>query len=93
MYDTLVLHLNKEDIEGYKYENVLRNITQTCEYKGQVAGGCGYWENLRITATEKKVVCRGSIVKFQRGSNAPFLFQKRCLLPLSMCLLPNASSR
>ena len=74
MYDTLVLHLNKEDIGGYKYENVLRNITQTCEYKGQVAGGCGYWENLRITATEKKVVCRGSIVKFQRGSNAPFLY-------------------
>ena len=42
MYDTIIFLIHKKDIgDSHKWQAVLLNIFQTCEYK-QVAGGCGY---------------------------------------------------
>lgn len=73
MYDTIILRLDKKDIgEEYRYSNVLRKINQTCEFT-RLKGGCGYYENLRISVTENGVTCAGSFYKFQRANNAPAL--------------------
>lgn len=69
MYDSIFLWLDKKDIgDSYKWYEVLKHIYQTCEYK-TMPGGCGYFENLRISATEKRIVCVGSFAKFQNGNN------------------------
>ena len=69
MYDTIMLWLGKKDIgDEYNYENVLRKIYKTCTFE-KVRGGCGYYENLRISVTENRVLCTGSFSKFQKGNN------------------------
>lgn len=75
MYDSIFLRLDKKDIgDSYKWYEVLKRIYQTCEYKA-IPGGCGYFENLRISVTENRVVCVGSFAKFQNGNN---------IIPLTM---------
>lgn len=69
MYDTIYLQLNKDDIgESYNWRKVLAKIHQTCEFT-QVPGGCGYLRNIRVSATEKRVLCIGSFPKYLMDDN------------------------
>ena len=64
MYDTIIFLIHKKDIgDSHKWQAVLLNIFQTCEYK-QVAGGCGYTGGLRISVTENRVRIEGSLSKY-----------------------------
>lgn len=69
MYDTVILILKKEDIgDKYKWQAILQNIYQTCEYK-KVEGGCGYTGGLRVSVTDKRIRIEGSLSKYYYGNN------------------------
>ena len=73
MYDTIIFLIHKKDIgDSHKWQAVLLNIFQTCEYK-QVAGGCGYTGGLRISVTENRVRIEGSLSKYYYGNNTQTL--------------------
>ncbi len=77
MYDSICLYLEKKEIgDSYKWDKVLKRIYQTCEYK-TIPGECGYLDNLRISVTEKRIVCVGSFAKFQNGNNIVPLTMKQ----------------
>ena len=80
MYDTIILRLCKEDIgDEYNYEKVLRKIDKTCTFE-KTKGGCGYYNGLRISVTENRVLCAGSFSKFQKGNNVHLISMKQCKL-------------
>lgn len=73
MYDTVILVIYKKDIgDSHKWQAVLQNIFQTCQYT-QVAGGCGYTGGLRISVTENRVKIEGSLSKYYYGDNTQTL--------------------
>lgn len=69
MYDTIMLRLKKEDIEGkYQWKKVFQHVYQTCYYT-QIEGGCGYIDGLRVSVTENRIEIKGSLSKYVYGNN------------------------
>ena len=96
MYDTVILILKKEDIgDKYKWQAILQNIYQTCEYK-KVEGGCGYTGGLRVSVTDKRIRIEGSLSKYYYGNNIRSLTLEHTMLLrwilqkiLKLKILPN----